>query len=156
MGLEIERKFLVISDEFRLLAEPVHFRQGYLAILPDKVMRVRISGNLAFITIKGRVSDTTRSEFEYEIPMADAQSMLRDLCNIPQIEKNRYRIPFGGFIWEVDEFLEENAGLVVAEIELTYVEQPFVKPGWVGEEVTSDPRYRNSILAMHPYKTWNQ
>lgn len=156
MALEIERKFLVISDEFRSLAEPVYVMQGYLAVLPDKVIRVRISGNSGFITIKGRFSDTTRSEFEYEIPLPDAKSMLSDLCNKTLVEKERFRIPFEGYIWEVDEFLGENAGLVIAEIELTREDQPYNKPGWIGEEVTHDPRYRNANLASNPFKTWNQ
>lgn len=156
MSLEIERKFLVVSDEYRKLAEPVHYRQGYLAVLPDKVIRVRISGDTSFITVKGRYSDTTRSEFEYEIPMHDAKAMLSDLCSRPHIEKKRFRIPFEGLIWEVDEFLGENAGLVMAEIELTREDQPFIKPEWIGEEVTYDARYRNSNLARNPFNTWNQ
>jgi adenylate cyclase len=156
MALEIERKFLVTSDEFRTLAEPVPYRQGYLAVLPDKVIRVRVFGNSGFITVKGRFSDTTRSEFEYKIPQSDAISMLSDLCDKHQIEKNRFRIPFEGLIWEVDEFLGQNAGLVIAEIELTREDQPYIKPGWIGEEVTHDPRYRNANLARNPFKTWKK
>lgn len=156
MPFEIEHKFLVKSTIYRSLAEPVSYRQGYLAILPGKVVRIRTAGGRGYLTIKVTVSTLTRKEYEYEIPFTDAQEMLSGMCIGTVIEKVRYRIPYEGFIWEVDEFLGENAGLVVAEIEVSREEEIFMKPGWVGEEVTNDPRYLNSNLSNRPFNTWNK
>lgn len=154
MGVEIERKFLVRGDAWKTLAEGVLLRQGYLSSQPERVVRVRVEGDAARLTIKGKSSGATRGEWEYPIPLADAQVFLDTLCERPVIEKYRYRIPHAGMIWEVDEFLGENAGLVVAEIELASEDQAFERPDWVGEEVTHDARYFNSSLLRHPYARW--
>lgn len=154
MAVEIERKFLVCNDAWRTQGESVLLRQGYLSSNPDRVVRVRIEGNTASMTIKGRTSGATRGEWEYTIPVADAQALLEGLCERPLIEKRRTRIVHKGMMWEVDEFLGENAGLIVAEIELESEDQVFSKPDWVKEEVTRDPRYFNANLIRHPYTTW--
>lgn len=154
MGIEIERKFLVRSDEWKTLAKGVLLRQGYLSSAPERIVRVRIDGDAAMLTIKGPTSGMTRAEWEYPIPVEDAQAFLDRLCEKPVIEKYRYRIPLQGVVWEVDEFLGENAGLVVAEVELESEQQAFVKPDWIGEEVTHDARYFNANLLRHPYSKW--
>ena len=155
MAVEIERKFLVCSDAWRAQGEGVLLRQGYLSSHPDRVVRVRIEGNEASMTIKGRTTGATRGEWEYAIPVEEAQALLDGLCERPLIEKRRTRIVHEGMTWEVDEFLGDNAGLVVAEIELQSEAQTFSKPAWVGEEVTEDPRYFNANLVKHPYTTWS-
>lgn len=127
--------------------------QGYLAGSNQATVRVRIAGDIAFLTVKGRVKNLTRQEFEYEIPVADAQAMM-DLCHPRVVEKTRYKIPIEDLIWEVDEFAGQNQGLVLAEVELTSPEQSVPLPDWIGLEVSDDPRYFNSYLAVHPYKTW--
>lgn len=154
MGVEIERKFLVRDDSWKALGHGVLLQQGYLSSTPERTVRVRIEGESAMLTIKGRSAGATRSEWEYPIPMADAQVFLDKLCERPIIEKKRYRIQYDGMVWEVDEFLGENAGLVVAEIELSSEDQSFTKPAWIGEEVTLDPRYFNSSLIRNPYARW--
>lgn len=154
MGVEIERKFLPRGDAWKGLGEPVFFRQGYLSSHKDRVVRVRIEGDRAVMTIKGRNVGATRGEWEYPIPMADAVELLDRLCEQPLIEKYRRRIDFAGNVWEVDEFLGANAGLVVAEIELQSEDQRFDKPEWIGDEVTEDLRYLNSSLIKHPYSAW--
>ena len=154
MGREIERKFLVKGEAWRGLVPGVLYRQGYLCGAKERTVRVRVAGEKAFLTIKGLTVGATRTEYEYEIPVNDAQTMLDDLAEKPLIEKIRYKIPYEGLTWEVDEFLGDNAGLIVAEVELTGEEQTFVKPAWVGEEVTADPRYFNSNLARHPFRQW--
>ncbi len=116
-------------------------------------MRVRVVGEQAWLTIKGETVGATRLEFEYSIPRADADELLR-LCAGPLVEKVRHRIELGGVTWEVDEFLGDNAGLVVAEVELQREDQQFPRPEWLGEEVTGDPRYFNSNLAIRPYREW--
>ncbi|NTW25470.1 MAG: CYTH domain-containing protein [Lentimicrobium sp.] len=156
MALEIEHKFLVNSTAYRSLAKPVLYRQGYLAVLPDKIVRVRTVGETGFITVKFRVSQLTRKEFEYEIPVSDTMEMLDGMCIGPIVEKYRYTIDYKNFIWEVDEFLGDNTGLIVAEIEVDTEGQQFEKPDWVGEEVTHNPRYLNSNLSKHPFNTWNK
>ncbi|OWW18170.1 CYTH domain-containing protein [Noviherbaspirillum denitrificans] len=154
MGVEIERKFLVCGDGWKALGQGVQLRQGYLSSVPERTVRVRIEGESAMLTIKGISSGATRSEWEYPIPLADAEAFLNTLCERPLIEKKRYRIPFEGMVWEVDEFFGENAGLVVAEIELAAEDQPFSRPDWIGEEVTHDRHYFNSSLIRNPYSTW--
>jgi adenylate cyclase len=154
VSLEIERKFLVCGEEWKSLGEGVLLRQGYLSSQPDRTVRVRIEGESAMLTIKGRTVGATRSEWEYPIPLEDAEAFLNELCERPVIEKVRYRISYEGMLWEVDEFLGDNAGLVVAEIELEAEEQGFVKPEWVGEEVTGDVRYFNANLLGRPFSTW--
>jgi adenylate cyclase len=154
VGVEIERKFLVLGDDWMTLGEPVFFKQGYLSSHKDRVVRVRIEGERAVMTIKGANKGATRGEWEYAIPVADAAELLDGLCEQPLIEKYRRRITFAGNVWEVDEFLGANAGLVVAEIELQSEDQQFDKPDWIGEEVTDDLRYLNSSLIKHPYSAW--
>ena len=154
MAIEIERKFLVTSHEWQEVLG-VMFSQGYLNRDKDRTVRVRVAGPHGFLTIKGSTSGATRAEFEYEIPLIDAESLLK-LCEGPIIQKIRRVIHYKGFKWELDEFLGENAGLVVAEIELKSEEQPFDKPSWLGQEVTYDPRYYNSNLSENPYGSWQQ
>lgn len=156
MGIEIERKFLLSGDGWKGLAKGDTIRQGYLSTDQERVVRIRIMNREAFMTIKSSTDGLFRNEWEYPIPFADAEDMLDRLCLRPLIEKTRYRIPYEGMVWEVDEFFGENAGLVVAEIELASVDQVFARPGWVGEEVTTDPRYYNTNLMLNPYRTWKQ
>ena len=153
MGLEIERKFLVQNDSWRT-AEGVLFRQGYLNSDLNRVVRVRTMGETAVLTIKGRSVGAIRHEYEYEMPLADANEILDNLCERPLVEKTRYRLKLGGHIWEIDEIAGENEGLVVAEIELQDEDEFFEKPDWLGQEVTDDPRYFNSNLVLRPYTTW--
>lgn len=152
MAIEIERKFLVCGTDWRAGASTL-FRQGYLNRDKQRTVRVRIAGNRAYLTIKGISSGASRAEFEYEIPLADAEQLL-SLCDGPLIEKTRYVVPHAGMLWEVDEFHGANSGLIVAEIELQAAAQQFDKPAWVGREVTDDKRYFNSSLAVAPYTTW--
>ena len=154
MGVEIERKFLLAGDAWRSLGEPVLLRQGYLSSTRERVVRVRIEGGHAVLTIKGANVGAARGEWEYPIPLADAAELLDGLCEQPLIEKYRRRIAHAGMVWEVDEFLGANAGLVVAEIELESEDQGFDKPDWVGEEVSDDARYYNANLIRHPYSQW--
>jgi CYTH domain-containing protein len=153
MGSEIERKYLVRGDEWRKLGQGVRYRQGYLSTVKERTVRVRAVGERAFLTIKGVTVGTTRREFEYGIPAADA-AVLFELCEQPLIEKVRYEIPFGGVIWEVDEFEGANLGLIIAERELSSEEEQVELPPWIGEEVSGDPRYYNSNLIAHPFSTW--
>ncbi|MDL2306728.1 CYTH domain-containing protein [Desulfovibrio sp. OttesenSCG-928-C06] len=159
MGKEIERKFLITDqswrydrDGHRITGET--FCQGYLNDDKNRIVRLRLAGDRGFITIKGIANGITRSEFEYEIPARDCREMLDSLAIKPLIEKMRYKINFAGNIWEVDEFMGENEGLVIAELELETEDQKFEKPHWAGQEVTGDPRYFNSNLASAPYKFW--
>ncbi|MEC5159509.1 adenylate cyclase [Janthinobacterium sp. CG_23.3] len=154
MGVEIERKFLLRGDGWRALGQPVLLRQGYLSSQRERVVRVRIEGGAAMLTIKGISVGASRGEWEYPIPLADAEQLLDGLCERPLVEKYRRRITFGGMVWEVDEFLGANAGLVVAEIELESEKQAFARPDWIGAEVTDDARYFNSSLIKHPYSQW--
>jgi adenylate cyclase len=155
MGVEIERKFLLQGDAWRTLGQPVLLRQGYLSTDPARTVRVRIEGAHGTITIKGKSTGATRGEWEYPIPADEAAELLDSLCQQPLIEKYRRRIDYRGHIWEVDEFLGANAGLVVAEIELGHETDAFDKPDWTGAEVTGDPRYYNSSLIRLPYSLWN-
>ena len=152
MNVEIERKFLVKSEAWRGLAEGVRFRQGYLQTHPCTV-RVRTEGERGVLTIKGQTRGFSREEFEYEIPLLDAEAMLA-LCEQPLIEKRRFLESYGGFTWEVDVFAGANEGLVVAEIELPTEDAAFIKPHWIGAEVSGDVRYYNSSLIHHPYREW--
>jgi adenylate cyclase len=154
MGMEIERKFLVAGDGWRPGPAGVRVRQGYLARAGNCTVRVRTQGDRAFLTVKGRTSGITRAEYEYGIPLADANEMLDSLTDGALIEKYRYLREFGGLTWEVDEFLGENRGLVMAEIELESADQQIWLPDWVGAEVSDDPRYYNANLAHKPYTTW--
>lgn len=152
MVIEIERKFLVVGDAWRD-APAVFYSQGYLNRDKARTVRVRIAGEEAFLTIKGTSVGASRAEFEYPIPVWDARELL-DMCEQPLIEKNRRKILHEGFIWEVDEFLGDNLGLVVADIELPAEDTFFARPDWVGEEVTADARYFNSNLSRTPYCSW--
>jgi adenylate cyclase len=153
VGVEIERKFLLAGTSWRALGAPVLLRQGYLSSDPARVVRVRVEGEQAYMTIKGKSSGATRGEWEYPIPLADANELLA-LCEQPLVEKTRRKIEFAGNVWEVDEFLGANQGLVIAEIELASEDQAFDKPDWIGEDVTHDKRYYNSNLAKHPFSSW--
>lgn len=154
MGVEIERKFLVVGDAWRAPENATRMHQGYLTIEPERTVRVRVAGARAFVTIKGKSRGASRAEYEYEVPVQDADEMLAQLCLRPTLEKVRTRVPFGAHVWEVDEFLGESAGLVVAEIELGDEHESFERPAWLGAEVTGDPRYYNSSLIQRPYSSW--
>lgn len=154
MGTEIERKFLVRDNSFRSLAQGTRYRQGYLNSVKERVVRVRTIDDKGFLTIKGITTGATRVEYEYEIPAKEAEAMLDELCEQPLIEKNRYKIAYKRFIWEVDEFFGENQGLILAEVELESEDQTYDKPEWIAEEVTGDPKYFNSNLIQNPYKNW--
>ena len=153
MATEIERKFLVTGNQWRQ-TDGIQYCQGYLNRDKGRTVRVRVAGEQGFLTIKGVTTGASRAEFEYEIPLADAEELLK-LCDGPIIRKVRRLVVYEGFTWEVDEFLGENAGLVIAEIELESEDQQFERPEWVGEEVTDDPRYYNSNLSVNPYGRWN-
>lgn len=152
MGVEIERKFLVKGQPWRE-TPGVPYRQGYLNRDKARTVRVRIAGEAAFLTIKGVSVGATRAEFEYPIPLADAEALLAQ-CDGPLVEKTRYLLDRAGTRWELDVFAGDNAGLVVAEVELESEDQAFVRPDWLGDEVTQDARYFNSNLAAHPYCRW--
>jgi adenylate cyclase len=154
MATEIERKFLVTGADWKQSASGVVYRQGYLSSTKERVVRVRTEGTRGVLTIKGITRGVSRLEFEYEIPRADADRLLDELCERPLIEKTRYRLPAGDVTWEIDEFHGENAGLVVAEVELTGEDQAFERPAWLGEEVSGDPRYFNANLIAHPFRDW--
>lgn len=154
MAKEIERKFLLKSDNWRQLAQGSVYRQGYISTQQAATVRVRIADNKGYLTIKGRSEKYTRAEFEYVIPVADAQEMLDTLCDRPLIEKVRYKIDWAGLKWEIDEFNGANKGLIIAEIELSDEQQQIELPDWIGEEVSDDPRYFNSNLAKVPFSRW--
>jgi adenylate cyclase len=151
MPVEIERKFLVRHDGWRSQAGAGRrLCQGYVAHGDDSSVRVRIAGERAFLTIKGTKAGIARPEFEYEIPLGEGQEMLRTFCPAPLLTKTRYRIRHEGVVWEVDEFEGHAQGLVLAEVELAHIDQVVTLPSWVGREVTDDPRYRNSSIAVDP------
>jgi adenylate cyclase len=155
MGIEIERKFLLANDDWRSLADKgALYRQGYLNLDPERIVRLRIIKDRGFLTIKGKTKGITRIEYEYEIPWQECVEMLEMLTLKSIIEKKRYIIEYKGFIWEIDEFSGENSGLIVAEVEIESEDQQIEKPGWIGPEVTDDPRYFNSNLINYPYKKW--
>jgi CYTH domain-containing protein len=155
MATEIERKFLLKNDQWRALAgSGTRYRQGYLSTDELCTVRVRSDGRRGFLTIKGQGSGLARPEFEYPVPLADAEQMLGTLCRQPLIEKIRYEIRYASHLWEIDEFHGDNAGLLLAEVELASETQRVEIPDWVGEEVTGDPRYYNACLAQHPYSRW--
>ena len=154
MATEIERKFLVTSDEYRQLANPIHYKQGYISNDPEFIKRVRVAGEKAYVTVKSKNIGITRSEFEQETPIEEAIEMLEKIDDAKIIEKYRYKIEYAGKVWEVDEFLGANKGLVVAEIELNSESESFEKPHWIGVEVSEDSRYYNSNLCCHPFNEW--
>ncbi|MBD1850605.1 CYTH domain-containing protein [Leptolyngbya sp. FACHB-711] len=154
MGIEIERKFLVQGDSWRSKATATPYRQGYILATKERVVRVRIAGEQAYITIKGESVGIGRAEYEYPIPVTDATELLDTLCDRPQIEKVRHCLASGDLVWEIDEFHGENQGLIMAEVELPNADYPLQLPDWIREEVTQDPRYYNAYLSKHPYQTW--
>ena len=154
MAKEIERKFLVKGDAWRALAKGTTYRQGYLNSAKERTVRVRTAEDKAFLTIKGLTLGATRAEYEYEIPFDEGKAMLDALAEKPLIEKKRYKIPAGDLTWEIDEFLGDNAGLIVAEVELTSEHQAFDRPAWLGDEVTGDTRYYNANLIKKPFTRW--
>lgn len=155
MAIEIERKFLVNHQAWKNFNKPngVTYRQGYISTDPKTTVRVRIAGDKSFLTIKGINKGASRAEFEYAIPLADANEMLDTLTG-NEISKTRYKVNYNGKTWEVDEFKGENEGLIVAEIELKDENESFDLPDWVNDEVTMDERYYNSSLSINPYKNW--
>jgi adenylate cyclase len=155
MGIEIERKFLIKKDQWEKARKPApaFYKQGYLSTDPAKTIRVRVSGTTAFLTVKGISKGLSRKEFEYAIPLTDANDLLEDF-SVTQISKRRYRINYQGKLWEVDEFMGENEGLILAEIELTHEAETFSLPPWIDKEVTEDARYYNSFLSLKPFRTW--
>lgn len=154
MGKEIERKFLVKRDVWKPRDEGIWYKQGYLNSQKERVVRVRIAGTKAMLTIKGLTKGVSRSEFEYPIPVEDAAALLDQICEQPVIEKHRHKETHGGHTWEIDVFHGDNDGLVVAELELESESEAFERPAWLGAEVSSDPRYFNSNLLKNPYKNW--
>ena len=154
MAIEIEKKFLLNYFPTDLLTRGITICQGYMMNKKDLVVRVRLSGDHGFLTIKGATHNGSRKEFEYPVPKKDAEEMIDLFCKKPLIEKTRYHIEFKGFEWVIDKFYGENLGLVVAEIELSSIDQPFETPDWIGKEVTHDPKFFNSNLIETPYSTW--
>jgi adenylate cyclase len=155
MAAEIERKFLVDTALWKPHGSGTLYRQGYLSSTKERVVRVRLAGDSAKLTIKGETSGITRVELEYDIPVTDAPALL-ELCEQPLIEKVRHVEVVGGKTWEVDVFLGANAGLVVAELELAAEDEPFERPPWVTKEVSGDPRYYNNNLIRHPFESWGR
>ena len=154
MAKEIERKFLVDTSKLPTLPKGQIMKQGYVPTQGITV-RARISDDQAFLTLKGRATGLSRSEFEYPIPVEDAQQILNELCTHPLIEKTRYLIPYGDHTWELDIFEGDNQGLVVAEIEFSHENESFEKPEWITKEVSYDTKYRNSNLIAHPFCSWD-
>lgn len=154
MGREIERKFLVHDETWRKDSIGIHYRQGYIPA-DGCTVRVRIAGEKAFLTLKVRETFIARTEFEYAIPREEAEEMLARVCTAGMVEKMRYVVRHGDLCWEIDVFEGANAGLIVAEVELMHEEQAIELPEWVGAEVTHDPRYLNSHLAVHPFRAWD-
>ena len=157
MGIEIERKFLVDKEKWNKVIKEKQslYRQGYIVSDPEKTIRVRLTDKAAFLTIKGLTVGASRPEFEYNIPVEEAQQLLDGFCN-SVVSKIRYFIPYEGKLWEVDEFLGENDGLIVAEIELTSEAETFSLPEWIDREVTTEKKYSNSNLAINPYRSWTK
>ena len=155
-GIEIERRFLLKNDAWKAVAgAPCLMSQGYLSVEKERTMRLRIIGNRAWLTLKGYISDVSRSEFEYEIPVVDAQTMMDTMCPF-RLEKHRYEVNYQGFVFEIDEYFGDNAPLIVAELELPAEDTPFPRPDWLGEEITSDGRFTNAYLSKHPYSQWDR
>ena len=157
MATEIERKFLVKDDSWKVGATGTEYKQGYLHSSKDLTVRIRIAGDKGLITIKGghKEGELAHAEYEYEIPLTDANEMFNNLCDPARIEKTRYKIPFEGHIWDVDVFHGANEGLIMAEVELADEHEEVKMPAWVGSEVSHDSRYYNALLAQNPFTTWN-
>ncbi len=157
MGIEIERKFLVNKDKWNLVSKPKKdfYRQGYLYSDSNKTIRVRQTNDKGYITIKGSVIGLSRTEFEYEIPKAEAEELLNQF-SVSELIKVRYKILFTNKVWEIDQFLGDNLGLIVAEIELEHENEQFEMPDWIANEVTGINKYYNSILATFPFSKWKE
>jgi len=157
MGIEIEKKFLVNKEKWSQVTKEKRslYRQGYIVSDPEKTIRVRVTDTAAFLTIKGLTVGASRAEFEYSIPVDEAQQLLDGFCD-SIVSKIRYFITYDNKLWEVDEFLDDNEGLMVAEIELGSEDEVFSLPEWVGKEVTSEKKYSNSNLAKRPYRSWEE
>lgn len=156
MATEIERKFLIKTDGWRdAVISETRLVQGYLVSQPGLTLRVRIAGGQAMLTLKGATSGISRAEYEYPIPLADAEAMLATLVVGPTIEKTRHCVRHGAHVWELDIFAGANAGLALAEIELGSPDEPFEHPAWAGAEVSDDPRYYNANLVRHPFRDWD-
>ena len=155
MPIEIERKFLLANNNWReAVKTSFRIRQGYMGEIGKASIRIRIQGEQANINVKSATLSMRRMEYEYAIPLNEAQEMLEQLCEHPQVNKTRYIVEQGKHKWEIDEFYGENEGLLVAEIELSDEAEVFEKPEWIGKEVTEDPRYYNVNLIKHPFKDW--
>jgi adenylate cyclase len=154
VALEIERKFLVDPERWRPQTKGVLYRQGYLSVEEERVVRVRVAGEHAALTLKGGSERFSRLEFEYPIPLDDAAVLLERMCIKPLIEKTRYRQRFGNHVWEIDRFHGDNEGLTIAEIELSDESEDFHRPPWIGKEVSADPRYFNASLSIRPFRSW--
>ncbi len=155
MALEIERKFLLASEDWR--AAVTHSEtlwQGYLTTNERCSVRVRVAGELGYLNIKSTTLGVVRHEFEYAVPVAEAHELLNLFCEGRSLGKTRFHVPVGGHLWEIDVFEGENAGLIVAEVELSAEDEVFERPSWLGEEVSGDPRYYNTSLIAHPYARW--
>ncbi len=157
MNVETEKKFLVKQDLWnKVKKEGAIYRQGYLLRDKDKTIRIRlVEGEHGYITVKGKPEGASRLEYEYTIPEKDARELLAKFCDTI-VSKKRYKIKVHGKLWEVDEFMDDNDGLVIAEIELEDEAEKFTLPGWIDKEVTGDQHYYNSELSVNPYKNWNQ
>ncbi len=153
MGKEIERKYLVDLDKWAWKGTPVEIKQAYLSIENGKIIRIRTSGEKAYLTIKGNLQGITRDEFEYPVPYTDALQLMNFSVSFP-VEKTRYILPSGDIKWEIDVFHGLNDGLIVAEVELTSEDQEFEKPDWILEEVSHDERYFNFNLSLRPFQKW--
>lgn len=155
MAIEIERKFLVNPTKWAQVKKPEgeNFRQAYLLTEPDRSIRIRLTPTQALLTIKGKTQGIGRSEFEYEIPMQDGIEMI-DQMAVAELSKTRYTLKFEGKVWEIDEFFGKNEGLIVAEIELEDENETFIRPDWLGKEITNDVRYYNANLVLNPYENW--
>ena len=154
MPKEIERKFLLRNEDWYVAGTGVRYRQGYLCTVPERTVRVRLIREQGFLTVKGITVGAARAEYEYEIPAGEAAEMLDELCERPLIEKTRYRVEHHGMVWEIDKFAGDNAGLIIAEVELEEEDQAVVLPDWVGKEVTGDRRYYNANLIAEPFSEW--
>jgi adenylate cyclase len=154
VSVEIERKFLVRNDTWRAaVARRLEIRQGYLVAEKERSVRVRVSEDQAFLTVKGATHGSERPEFEYEIPVDDARTLL-EMCERPLIEKTRHEVPVGAHTFEIDEFHGDNDGLIVAEVELDSADEEFPRPEWIGQDVTDDARYLNANLFRKPFRSW--
>ena len=154
MAFEIERKFLVDTSKWTPTDHGTKLVQAYLGLNPAPTVRIRIAGDKAFLTIKGRTNTISRPEFEYEVPIEDAHELLKLAISEP-VEKTRYEVWHEGFLWDVDVFSGKNKGLIMAEIELDSINQEFPKPDWLLQEVSDDERFYNSYLSRHPFQKWN-